>query len=383
VTRIVHITQPVDGGVGRVVADVAAAQRALGCDVAVASPPGWLAGRLTDAGIPWLRWDARRAPGQSVPRELADLRRLLAQQRPDVVHLHSSKAGLVGRLLVRSATPTIFSPHGWAWQAVTGPVARSTVRWERWATRWTHALVCVSEAELRAGAEHGVQIRRAFGPGRGAHVVPNGVDLRTFRPADTADRAEARRLLGLDVEVPIALCVGRLNDQKGQDVLVRAWPLVQRVAPGAQLVLLGDGPSGAELVAAARRLGVADLVRLEPPTERVETWYAAADVVVLSSRHGEAMPLTPLEAMACGRSVVATDVAGVRESLGPGCGAVVPVADAEALAVEVARRLDHEGLRRAEGVAGRSWAVQHFDVSETGRRLAALAESLLAMPSRS
>jgi len=212
--------------------------------------------------------------------------------------------------------------------------------------------------------------------------VPNGVDLRTFRPADAAESAESRRRLGLDIDAPVALCVGRLNDQKGQDVLVRAWPLVRREVPRARLVLLGDGPRRADLVASAARLGVADAVRFEPATGRIEGWYGVADVVVLSSRHGEAMPLTPLEAMACGRPVVATDVAGVRESLGPGCGAVVLAGDADALAAEVARRLGDSELCRTEGAAGRAWAARHFDVAKSAERLAAVAESLLARPAR-
>ncbi|NEA48622.1 glycosyltransferase, partial [Streptomyces sp. SID10815] len=67
--------------------------------------------------------------------------------RPDLVHAHSAKAGLAGRLAVRGRIPTVFQPHAWSFEAVGGATAALALRWERWGTRWAARTVCVSEAE--------------------------------------------------------------------------------------------------------------------------------------------------------------------------------------------------------------------------------------------
>jgi glycosyltransferase involved in cell wall biosynthesis len=268
--------------------------------------------------------------------------------------------------------PTLFSPHGWAWQAVRGAVGAASVRWEQAAQRWTDALVCVSEAELAAGRAHGVRMPRAEVPGPGAHVVRTGVDLEAFAPAD---RAAARDRLGLPAAAPLVVCVGRLDEQKSQDLLVRGWPEVLHRAPGALLALVGSGTRRDRLEALAAELGVAGQVVLAGEVSQVDCWYAAADVVAFSSRWGEALPLTPLEAMACGRPVVATDVAGIRETLGPGCGAIVP-ADPAALAAGLAQRLCDPALAEGEGAAARRWAEAHHDARVAHGRLLAVTAAL-------
>ena len=369
---VVHVAQPVDGGVGRYVIDLARAQRAAGVGVFVVSPQGWLADEASRLDLPWRRWEAGRTPGPSVPGEARRVGRLLVELAPDVVHLHSSKAGLAGRIALRRRVPTVFSPHGWAWQAVDGVLAAASVRWERLARRWTDALVCVGADELAAGERHGVWMPAATADGRGAHVVRTGADLAAFRPTD---RMLARRRLDLPPAVPIAVCVGRLDEQKGQELLVRAWPAVLRGSPGAVLALVGSGRSRQRLEALAAETGVAGQVVFAGEVAQVAPWYAAADVVAFSSRWGEALPLTPLEAMASGRSIVATDVAGIREIVGPGCGAVVQPG-ADSLAAALVERLSNPQLAAREGAAARRWAEDHHDARTAHERLLALYRAL-------
>jgi glycosyltransferase involved in cell wall biosynthesis len=368
VTRVLHVAQPVDGGVGRYVADLAVAQHAAGWAVAVACPPGQLADEVAAAGVPWVQWRAARSPGPSVPAETRSLGRIIDRCAPAAVHLHSSKAGLAGRLALRGRRVTLFQPHGWAWQAGGGIVGTAATRWERWAARWARVVLCVSEAERVAGVQHGV--RAAY------DVVPNGVDLDRFTPAAAAERAAARQALDLPPEAPIALCVGRLDDQKGQATLIGAWSAVLRAAPDSLLVFVGDGPRRGELESLAGR-GAPGAVRFAGARPDVPRWYAAADVVALSSRWGEAMALTPLEAMACGRPVVASDVAGVRESLGAGCGAIVPPGDESAFAAALLARLTDPELAAREGAAGRAHAEQALDLRGVHAYLMNLIDGLI------
>jgi glycosyltransferase involved in cell wall biosynthesis len=362
-TRILHVSQPVDAGVAVVLAELAEYQHATGWDVHVACPStGWLVDRLATNAIPHHAWQASRSPGPSSLAEARQLRSMIDNLKPDVVHLHSSKAGLAGRLALRGAVPTVFQPHAWSFHALTGTMATASTLWERLAIRWTHLVVAVSGGELDEGRSHGINPARSV-------VVPNGVDLKRYAPVD---RAQARERLDLPAG-PLAVCLGRLARQKGQDRLVAVWPQVRDLVPDATLVLVGDGPDAESLAAAA-----GDGVILAGPTAVPQDWYAAADLVVMPSRW-EGMALVPLEAMACGRSVVGFDVTGLSEAIAD-AGAVVPQDDAAALATEIARRLSNPQLAAAEGLRGRERAVSRYDravtVSTTARAVTELVSTL-------
>ncbi|SPT51923.1 GDP-mannose-dependent alpha-(1-6)-phosphatidylinositol monomannoside mannosyltransferase [Actinomadura madurae] len=361
--RVLHVSQPNGGGVAVYVGQAAGDQRRRGWEVAVACPRGGdLPERCAAAGVPWFPWDARRAPGPRTLLEARSLRRLVATFAPDVVHLHSAKAGLAGRLPRRPrGTPTIFQPHGWSWLAATGRQEAPSRLWERLAARWTDALVCVGIGELQEGMRAGV---------RGEYrVVRNGVDRRRFRPADGAARLAARARLGLPATVPLAVCVGRLTRQKGQDVLLAAWPEVTARCPSARLAVVGDG----EDLDALRGEAVAG-VSLVPAVDDPRDWLAASNVVVLPSRW-EGLPLTALEAFATGRPLIGTDVPGITELLRPGLGALVPAEDPAALAAEVAARLLSPGIAEREGLAAAS-AAEAYDVSGTVALLAAVTRDV-------
>ncbi|ANZ41966.1 glycosyl transferase [Lentzea guizhouensis] len=353
--KVVHVTQPVEAGVAVVVLELARAQLDRGWDVVIACPAdGWLADQAEERGIPVLDWHATRAPGPNTARELLSLRRTLRNADPDVVHLHSSKAGLA-RLVLRGRVPTLFQPHLWSFRIAGGLLRTACHRWERLASRWTDLLVCVSDDELAAG--------RATGVTAEAEVVCNGVDTRQLRPRHH------------EHEAPTAVCVGRIAHQKGQDLLLQAWPEVVRRVPDAQLLIVGDGPM-AETLRAQHHPSV----YWHGHSTAVADFYTRADVVVLPSR-AEGMALVPLEAMACGRSVVAFDVEGVRQSIGD-AGEVVPAGDVTALAQAIALRLTDRELAAAEGKRGRLRAENLFDRERMTDRIVTLTEQLLSRRGR-
>ena len=204
---------------------------------------------------------------------------------------------------------------------------RGALLWERVAVRWTDAVVCVSEAERRRGEKAGV---------RGAwRVIPNGVDLAAYSPATSGERAAARARLRLPAN-PLVVCVGRLSRQKGQDVLLAAWPMVRQNVPD---------------------------------------WLAAADVVAAPSRW-EGMSIAVLEALARARPVVAADTPGAAEAIGDEAGAVVPIEDASRLADELAVRLRDPRRAQIEGRKARERVERLFDVRRTTAAHAALYEEL-------
>lgn len=363
---ILHVAQPLDAGVPRVASALVADQVARGWDVHVASPAGGdLRAAAEDAGARWCAWEATRNPGPATLAEARRLRSIVASASPDLVHLHSAKAGLAGRLVLRGRVPTVFQPHAWSFEATGGAVGRGAAVWERIGTRWADVIVCVSEDERRRGESMDVGAREYV-------VVPNGVDLTRYAPAGPADRAAARAELGVDDSVPLAVAVGRLAPQKGQDVLLPAWrPVLERV-PSAELALLGDGPDRERLAALQT-----PQVRFLGDGQDVATWLAACNVSVIPSRWEAGLSLVAMEAMARGRSVVASAVAGMSEGLAGGCGAVVPVEDGAALADAVAERLADLELADREGARGRRRVEERYDVKVASERMAEVYENVL------
>ncbi|MET9963205.1 glycosyltransferase [Streptomyces sp. NPDC006326] len=373
---VLHLVQPVDGGVARVVVDLVRAQSAAGLRAVVGCPRG---GRLGDdaraAGAEVVTWRAGRAPGPELPAEVLGARRVIRRVGPDVLHCHSAKAGLAGRLAARGRVPTVFQPHAWSFDAVGGGTAALALRWERFGARWADRVLCVSEAERRAGAGEGVAAHWS--------VIRNGVDLDHFRPGGPdgeADKARARAELPWPAAVqgdgPLAVCVGRLCRQKGQDVLLQAWREVLGNLPTARLALVGDGPDTERL-----RRAAPPGVLFAGAAPDIRPWLRAADLVVLPSRW-EGMALAPLEAMACGRPVLVSDVSGARESLPPGQGrlCLVPPEDPTALAKALGRLLAEPRLLAALGEQAGQHARTDFDVRRTTEAVTGLYHELLGRP---
>jgi glycosyltransferase involved in cell wall biosynthesis len=241
-------------------------------------------------------------------------------------------------------------------------MAPATLAWERHAARWTDLIVCVGEGEAAQGRLHGVRGR--------FRVVPNGVDLTRYRRAEEGDRLQARKALGVPFDAPLAVCVGRITRQKGQDLLLTAWEAVRASHPAALLALVGSG----DLMETLRRPAPSAVIYVGP-VDDAYLWYVAADVVVLPSRW-EGLPLTLVEALAVGRSVVASDIPGIAEVLPEEAGALVPLGDVAALADAIGHRLNDPHRAREEGRVGAEYAAAEADVERTFDALAEITVRL-------
>jgi glycosyltransferase involved in cell wall biosynthesis len=358
--KVLHVSQPVTEGVANWVVDLVADQQGRGYDTVVACPGSSpLSQRVLALGAEQRDWAASRQPGPSVLDEVRRLRRIVADVSPDLVHLHSSKAGLAGRLALRGRKPTVFQPHGWSFQATTGVLRRATIRWESFGSRWADRILCVSEGEAEEAAAIGIRRNRLA-------VVSNGVDLSRWPAAGPAERAAARTKLSLDQDARIVVNVGRLSRQKGQDLLLSAWPQVRAAVGGSMLYLIGEGPDREAL---ATSIGPDSDVVLVGASREVPAWLAAADLVVMGSRW-EGMSLSVLEAAAVGRSLVVTDVAGMLDVVGSGddaAGEVVPLQPEATFAARFGKamvtRLSDQGLRDREAAAARSRVEALFSIT--------------------
>jgi glycosyltransferase involved in cell wall biosynthesis len=230
--------------------------------------------------------------------------------------------------------------------------------------RLAAGLVIAPQAEVE-------RVRARYRPRRVA-CVPNPLDLELWRPHD---RAASRRALGLPEEARVAAWHGRVDVwKKGLDTLLDAWALVCSDGPGNRvLLLLGTGADADQVRACADGHGLRNVVwidrYLHDPAE-IARLLGAADVYAFTSRH-EGFPLAPVEAMACGLPVVATDVSGIRDVLADGersGGIVVPPDRPEQFARELGRLLDDAALRQALGPRARARA-EEYGAASIGLRL--------------
>jgi glycosyltransferase involved in cell wall biosynthesis len=240
---------------------------------------------------------------------VADLQRLLRRESerlrpPVVVHTHSSKAGIVGRLAAAAVgLPTVHTVHGFGIDALGPRLRPALLAAERVVAPLTDVVVFVAHADAAFADAHGLF------RGTPRRVIRSGIEagaFRALRAASDDDRTQARARVGLDPRAPVAVTVANLKAQKDPlfhvDILA-AW---RRRSPGAQLVFVGDGPLRAAVLQGARDAGVADALHLVGFVDDVTPWLAVADVFLLASAW-EGMPRSVLEATAAGLPCVVRD----------------------------------------------------------------------------
>ncbi len=279
-------------------------------------------------------------------RALASLRRAIRRFRPHVVHTHSSKAGVLGRLAARleRVPSVVHTVHGFGFTPLQSPVKQKLFfSAEKIAARWTDHFVAVSRVNRDRGIELGL-----WKPDQ-VSVIRAGVDLDRFR--SPGDGRETRRQLGVPDGVSVVTQIGNFKPQKAPlDFIEAAARIVERF-PEVRFVMVGDGPLRGEAQTRAAELGIADRVIFCGWWNDVPGLLAATSVSVLSSHH-EGLPCSVVESLAAGVPVVATAVDGTPEVIRPGVnGELVAPGDPAELAAAVLAILDDDERRRSMAAA--------------------------------
>ncbi len=382
--RVVHvITRLILGGAQEnTLLTVEGLRRRYGDDVTLITgpaggPEGDLFGRAAGQGV---RVEVMPELVRAV-RPAADLRAYLGLRaafrrlRPEVVHTHSSKAGIVGRAAAwHGRVPAVVhTVHGLPFGPSESPWRnRLYVALERQAARRCHAIVSVCDAMTEQALAAGVGR-----PGQ-YQTVYSGMDVDAFlnppRP-----REEVRRELGLAGGEVAFATVARLFERKGHDDVLAAAPAVLAANPAVRFVFIGDGVLRDRLVAGTERMGLRHAFRfvgLVPP-ERIPELLGAVDAVVHPSlREGLARVLP--QALLAGRPVVSYDADGAREVVLPETGVLLRPRDVAGLAAAVLRLAADPALREAMGSEGRRRFADQFRHETMTDRLRTLYERLLA-----
>lgn len=299
------------------------------------------------------------------------LYRAIRAGRYDVVHTHSSKAGVIGRIAAWLAgTPIIVhTAHGWSFNDHQPWHTYWLYVWlERLCARFSGAIVVVG----RPDRTEGLTLR--IGRPEQYRLIRSGIEVTAYRDV-AISREQARARLGLPGDAFVIGSVGRLCEQKAPLDLLEAFVPVARLRPEARLVFVGDGSQRAELEAAIAKAGLGARVVLAGLRRDVPELMRAFDVFALASRW-EGLPRVFPQAMAAGLPIVATMVDGAPDVITPGVnGWLVQVGDMDTMAQRLgALAADPETARRM-GAAGRA-RVDEFSAQRMVHELSALYSGL-------
>ncbi len=328
--RICHIVGDSKfGGGSRIVLHLAKAAIDAGHEVSVVGTDSLFVAKLQEAG-------ARPVMLVRIPRSInpwADLAALFRlhrhfrHERYDLVHTHTSKAGMIGRLAAKTAgvPAVVHTVHGFAFHEQSRPVVVNLVAsLERLAAHWCDRLVTVSHFHRDWAIALDIAAPTKI------VAIPNGIAPPS--EAETTDRRAVREALGVGRDEQMVLAMGRLATQKGMAYLIDAAAQLRDHEPSLRFFIAGDGPLREELESRIITRGVEDSVRMLGFREDIEALYHAADIVAQPSLW-EGLSISLLEAMARGKPVVTTDINSNREvAEESGAAHLVPTCDSSALA---------------------------------------------------
>jgi D-inositol-3-phosphate glycosyltransferase len=354
----------------------------------VEAAPGVLV-RHVVAG-PYEGLDKGDLPAQLCPFT-SEVLRVEAQHEPgwyDLVHSHYWLSGQVGRVArARWGVPLVHSAHTLA-KVKNASLAEGDVPEPLVRLLGEDRVVAEADRLLASTADEAGQLTLLYGARPDQVVtVPPGVDLELFRMTGHQAQTAARTRLGVPPDSVVLLFVGRIQPLKAPDVLLRAVPELLDRAPqlrGRLQVMVVGGPSGSgldrpeSLQKLAAALGIADLVRFEPPARagRLADLYRAADLTVVPS-YSESFGLVALESQACGTPVVAAAVGGLPTAVDDGVsGLLVDSHDPADFAAAIKRAL----ARRAHLSAGARTHAERFSWQRTAEGLLAAYRDALVVP---
>jgi glycosyltransferase involved in cell wall biosynthesis len=314
---------------------------------------------------PWHDWQAYR-----------QIKQLLRELQPDIVHTHSAKAGLLGRwaahrLKIKGIVHTV---HGAPFHPYQNPLPRNLFRYcEKFAARRCHKLISVCDAMTKQLVVAKVAPLDKF------TTIYSGMDISDFIHADS-HRASVRQELGFCEDDIVVGKIARLFDLKGHKYLVTAASEIVKVNPAVHFLLVGDGILREQIETQIERAGLSEhfhFTGLVPPSQ-IPRYLGAMDILAHTSlREGLARALP--QALLAGRPVVSFDIDGAKEVCIPGeTGYLIEPRDVAALETAILKLAESKSLRAELGSRGQRMCKTMYPHQNMTKQIRALYEQLLA-----
>lgn len=273
-----------------------------------------------------------------------DLIQVIREFQPDLIHAHSSKAGIVARIAARmTKTPAVFSAHGWAFTPGVPPARQyMALAAEYMVGKFTSHIICGSNYDGKTG------LRKKIIDTDKLSVVWYGVpDVPHIAPHQPREKVKV-------------VCVSRLAPPKDHATLIRAAAMIES---GYELLIVGEGELKPYMEALAESLGTRDRIRFLGNVPDIVSILADSDIFVFSSTH-EGLPYCIMEAMRAGLPVIATNAGGIGEEVLDGVnGYLLPCCDVDAMAKSIRTLISNRDMRIQMGTESRRLYLERFALS--------------------
>lgn len=303
---------------------------------------------------------------------LIQLTRFIKNNKFDLVHTHSSKAGILGRWAARfAAAPVILhTVHGWGFNQRQNPLTRGFFAFlERITARVTDKLIAVSEGDIRTGLDAGIAAPDKYA------LIRYGIPVEEFSGCRDGIKKKKEEL-GLNADSPVVGMVACFKPQKAPRDFLKIAALVKKDFPETKFLMVGDGILRRKSEGLRDRLGLKEDVFFTGWRRDIPRILPVLDVFVLTSLW-EGLPVVILEAMACALPVVATSTEGARELIRPGInGFLAPLGDVRAMAQKIGVLLKDKALSHKMGQEGRRLLTAGFRVENMVQEIGRLYQDL-------
>ncbi len=333
--KILYIITQADGGGAQNY--VLALAKHFGGTIAAGNEAQELFTNAQKAGVPTVEQHHLKRRLRPIQDFLAawEIRQLVKQIQPDIVHLNSTKAGILGSFAcIGLKTQAVFTAHGFIFnEPMSWPKKAFYLAMEKTASAYRRHIIAVSDADKKSALRYGLM------PENRISVIHNGIAPITFLP-----RIEARKNLGLPDDKLIVGAVANSYRTKGLDILIKAISMLTGdIKNRCQFALLGNGPETENLKLEIMNLQLQNIIAMPGRIQNASKYLSAFDIFVLPSRK-EGFPFSILEAMQAGLPIVATNVGGTPEALGD-AGLLVYPEDPQALAEAMEKLINSPTLR--------------------------------------
>jgi glycosyltransferase involved in cell wall biosynthesis len=311
-------------------------------------------------------------------KALFRLYQLIKKRQFEIVHTHTSKAGVLGRIAAKLAgTPIIVhTPHGHIFHSYFSPAVTFVYTLlEKFCSAFTDKIIMLTETERQEHIGPKIASPEKF------VVIHSGVELEKFSGINI-DIQNKKEELKIGQNLDIVATVGRLVPEKGHCYLIESAKGVIRKNPNTIFLIIGSGPLKDELEAMAQRLGISGQFRFLGLRDDVPEILHTIDLFVFPSLN-EGMGRVLVEAMACSKAVVASDVGGIRDVvLNQVTGTLVPPRDTDRLAEAILELLVDKEKRYRMGLEGKKRASGLFDIKTVVAQTDTLYKELQASRAR-
>jgi glycosyltransferase involved in cell wall biosynthesis len=299
----------------------------------------------------------------TAPLAVASVATFLRGRDVDIVHTHSTEAGIIGRFAAAmvDGPKVVHTVHGVPFSEDRNRLLnRFVLSAERFTARYSDRILTNTDRIRDDYLRRGIGVREQY------RTIHSGIDIEQFSEADPAN--------DIDADIVRVVMVARLAEGKGFDVLLDA---AEELREMVHVYIAGDGPLEERIETEIEDRGLGDAVSLLGFRRDIPAVLAASDILVLPS-YREGMPRVVTEAMATGLPVVATNIAGIPDQVVDGeTGYLIPTGDARALAERVRRLATRPDLRKRMGEAGHRRASENFSATEMVDRTQSVYKELL------